>query len=70
VALPDVGPRVLLELESGAASAKWARATGGCASATPPPALRTWCSPLSLIFNLQLREAELLVNIVRRVCRT
>ena len=25
---------------------------------------------LSLIFNLQLREAELLVNIVRRVCRT
>ena len=46
VALPDVGPRVLLELESGAASAKWARATGGCASATPPPALRTWCSPL------------------------
>ena len=24
----------------------------------------------SLIFNLQLREAELLVNIVRRVCRT
>ena len=46
VALPDVGPRVLLELESGVASAKWARATGGCASATPPPALRTWCSPL------------------------
>ena len=26
--------------------------------------------PFSLIFNLQLREAELLVNIVRRVCRT
>jgi hypothetical protein len=35
-----------------------------------PLALLELARGLSLIFNLQLREAELLVNIVRRVCRT